>query len=271
MIYFTPDAPPEYAAAGISGNRAGYFASRSAALGAATSDLVFATFFNFHPTLVHASMRDVWSNTTPTAMLDARLRAVDVSLRRAFDDDLLASSELADVAELARRAALVACEHPEGRPLFAAHAGLSWPDDVHLVLWHAQTLLREFRGDGHIGALVAEGLGGLDALIAHAATGEVPAEALRLTRAWSAEEWSTGIESLRERGLVDGDGSFTDAGRAQREGIEATTDRVSLAPYAAIGADGCASVRKMGRRLTELVLAAGLLIFDLDRLDDRER
>ena len=44
-------------------------------------------------------------------------------------------------------------EHPEGRPLFAGHVSLPWPDEPHLVLWHAQTLLREYRGDNHIAAL----------------------------------------------------------------------------------------------------------------------
>jgi helix-turn-helix protein len=38
------------------------------------------------------------------------------------------------------------------------------------ALWHAITLLREYRGDGHIIALVANGLSGLEALITCAAT-----------------------------------------------------------------------------------------------------
>ncbi|MEN3271540.1 MAG: hypothetical protein V7636_301, partial [Actinomycetota bacterium] len=61
--------------------------------------------------------------------------------------DAIESPELIEAAELARRAAEVACERPEGRPLFAGHASLPWPEEPHLVLWHAQTLLREFRGD----------------------------------------------------------------------------------------------------------------------------
>ena len=39
---------------------------------------------------------------------------------------------------------------PEDRPLYAAHAELDWPDEPQLVLWHAVTLLREYRGDGHM-------------------------------------------------------------------------------------------------------------------------
>ena len=42
---------------------------------------------------------------------------------------------------------------PDGRALFAANAALDWPDDPLDVLWHAATLLREHRGDGHVALL----------------------------------------------------------------------------------------------------------------------
>jgi hypothetical protein len=38
----------------------------------------------------------------------------------------------------------------DGRPLHAGHAELPWPDSPLAALWHATTLLREYRGDGHI-------------------------------------------------------------------------------------------------------------------------
>jgi hypothetical protein len=59
----------------------------------------------------------------------------------------------------------------DGRPLHAGHAELPWPDSPLAALWHAITLLREYRGDGHIIALVANGPRGLEALITCAATG----------------------------------------------------------------------------------------------------
>ena len=268
MIYFTPDAPPRYAAAGVTHHRAGYFGSRVAAMGAVPADVVIATFYNFHPTLVRRAMDGLWSRTTPEQLLAARLAAVDDSLRRAFGDDLLRSAELADGAALLRRAAEVACEQPEGRPLFAAHASLPWPDEPHLVLWHAQTLLREFRGDGHIAALVCEGLGGLDALISHAASGDVPRAALQATRAWNDEEWEAGVASMAWRGLGHADGSFTEEGVAQRDRIEATTDRLALRPWATIGADACDRLRALGKILTKHVIDAGLLTIDPRRFDD---
>jgi hypothetical protein len=243
MIYFTPDAPPAYAAVGIVKPRAGYFASRVAAMGAVPAEVVIATFYNFHPGLVRKSMENTWTLTSPTAMLTARLNAVDSSLRRAFGDEVLGSVELAEAAGLTQRAAMVACEHPEGRPLFAGHASLPWPEEPHLALWHGQSLLREFRGDGHIAALTLEGLSGLEALISHAASGDVPAAVLQASRAWSDDEWAAGIERLASRGLVDESGAFTEAGRAQRQAIEDATDRAALLPYQSLSDDDALTLR----------------------------
>jgi hypothetical protein len=268
MIYFTPEAPPRYAEVGIAAGRTGYFASRSAAMGAVGAEVVVATFYNFHPTLVRRAMLDVWDVTSPAAVLGARLAAVDASLRLAFGDELLASPELADAATLLRRAAEVACAHPEGRPLFAGHAQLDWPDEPHLVLWHAQTLLREFRGDGHIAALTIEGLSGLEALVSHAASGDVPAAALQATRAWTDDEWAAAVEELARRGLVDSEGAFTEAGRAQRARIEDLTDRLAAGPWAALGTERCAELRALGRVLSQRIVDAGLLAIGRLRLDD---
>lgn len=268
MIYFTPDAPLAYAAVGVTKNRMGYFASRVAPMGPVPAEVVIATFYNFHPGLVQASMRDAWTITTPEAMLSARLNAVNTSLTRAFGAEVLSSVELAEAAGLTRRAALIACERPEGRPLFAAHASLPWPSEPHLELWHAQTLLREFRGDGHIAALTIEGLSGLEALITHAAAGDVTAAVLKATRSWSDDEWDAGVEVLAERGIVNADGSFTDAGRAQRQWIEDRTDQNALAPYLEIGDDAALTLRGTGKMLTGLVIAAGLLTVDPARYTD---
>ena len=270
MIYFTPDAPPAYAAVGVTKNRMGYFASRVAAMGPVPVEVVMATFYNFHPGLVRASMHDAWIVTTPEAMLSARLNAVNTSLTRAFGPDVLNSGELAEAAGLTRRAALIACERPEGRPLFAAHASLPWPTEPHLELFHGQTLLREFRGDGHIAALMLEGLSGLEALISHAASGDVPAAALKATRSWSDAEWDAGVQAMAARGLVNPDGSFTDAGRAHRQWIEDRTDQSALAPYLEMGDDAALTLRGTGKKLTELVMAAGLLTFDPRRLVDAD-
>ena len=134
---------------------------------------------------------------------------------------------MAEAAELARRAAESA-HRPEGRPLYAAHAELPWPAAPHLVLWHAQTLLREFRGDGHVAALLVAGLSGLESMILHIAAGEADARFLRRSRGWSRQTWAAAQEGLRSRGLIEGEEPvLTEAGRELRAGVEATTDRLA--------------------------------------------
>src|SRR5437764_4286289 len=134
IVYFATDAGARYRAIGLP-EHMHYFAPRAAAMGPVPADVVIATFFNFHPALVRRAIPAAWEIASPQAILAARLDGADRALKRAFGDELLASSQLAEAADLARTAALAACEHPEGRPLFAGHAALTWPDDAHLVLW----------------------------------------------------------------------------------------------------------------------------------------
>lgn len=267
MVYFAPEADECYKALGLRGNRMGYFASRSAALGAPAAEVVIATFFNFSPALVRRAIPDAWAIAEPSRVLDARLEAADRALCRALGDELLSSDGLTEAAELARRAALAATEAPEGRPLFAAHAALDWPDPPHLVLWHAQTLLREFRGDAHVAALLVEGLSGIEALVVHAATGEASPDVLRVSRAWSEEEWAEAAEALRSRGLLEPgpELALSEAGRQHRQWVEDRTDAGALPAYLDLGSDGCERLRRAGRPLSQAVLDAGLIKFDLAR------
>jgi hypothetical protein len=248
MIYFVPEAAEAYEKLGIAG-RDGYFASRAAAMGAVTAEVVISTFFNFNPELVHAAIPSAWAKASPEAVVAARFEAVDGAMRRLLGNDVVQSSEMAQAAELARTAAEVAGTRLEGRPLAAGHADLTWPEPAHLVLWHAQSILREYRGDGHIALLVTHGLSGIDALITHAAAGDVPAHLLRSSRAWSAEQWDDAVRSMRVRGWVtEGDDlALTEWGAAQRQEIEDQTDVLAAAPYARLGDDGCAELRTLAR------------------------
>jgi len=248
MIYFVPEAAEGYERLGITG-RTGYFASRAAPMGAVAAETVVATFFNFNPDLVRAAIPGAWDITTPEALVNARLAAVDGAFRRVLGSEVLESRSMARAAELARRLAETAGTQAEGRPLGAAHAGLAWPDAPHLVLWHAQSILREFRGDGHVALLLTHGLSGIDALVTHAAAGDMPSGALRSTRGWSDEQWDASVGTLRERGWLDAgdDLVFTDWGAAQRQEIEEQTDVLAYAPYASLGEDGCAELRALTR------------------------
>nr|WP_250037986.1 hypothetical protein [Actinoplanes maris] len=258
MIYFAPEATERYAELGV-GPQDGYFASRGAVFGECGPGVVTATFYNFNPALVTRTLPAVWESTTPEAMSEARLSAVDAALTRGLGAGTLASPEVAEAAALARRAAEAATAWPQGRPLFAAHAELPWPDQPHLVLWHAQTLLREFRGDGHIAALVTAGVGGIEALLLHVASGEADERFLRVSRGWTREAWAAAADGLRVRGLLDADGGLTEAGRTLRADLEETTDRLAGPAYDAIGADNCVRLAELTRPLSRTLVKAGML------------
>jgi hypothetical protein len=260
MIYFAPEATASYARLGLRAE-AGYFASRSAPMGAVEATTVIATFFNFHPDLVTRALDGLWEMVTPEAVLAARLEAASGSLRRMLGD-AVDSPEMTRAAELARQAALRAADRPAGRPLFAGHAGLSWPEAPHAVLWHAQTLLREFRGDGHVAALVLHGLDPIEALVMHVASGEVSPSFLRTTRGWDDAEWTEGAGRLVDRGWLAPMAAdlvsftMTEAGAAVHQEIEAMTDRMATLPYEAIGERGCAELRALVRPFSVAVVEA---------------
>jgi hypothetical protein len=256
VVYFAPEPAEEYERAGLAPGRMGYFASRAAPMGTPPAETVIAAFFNFNPALVRDVIPAAWALADPARIVEARLTGIDRTLRRILGD-AVASPGVAAAAELARAAAETACEQLDGRPLFAGHAALPWPDDAHLVLWHAQTLLREFRGDGHIAALVTHGFSGIEALVTHAANGDVPADVLRATRAWSADDWVAAVEGLRSRGLVDAEGAFTDAGRTLRQSVEDLTDTLAAPAYMGLGDDGCAELRRLVRDISKQIVAAG--------------
>ncbi|MBP2326763.1 hypothetical protein JOF56_007148 [Kibdelosporangium banguiense] len=245
MIYFSPEAQAAYKDLGLS-YHAGYFASRSAAFGVVPAKVVIATFYNFNPVLVRESIQAAWSTTDPAAMLATRYAAVDQTMRRVLGD-AVDSPEMARVATLLRKAAESIADDVTGRPLFAAHAALPWPTQPHVVLWHAQTLLREHRGDAHIAALLLAGLSGIEALITHAASGAIDAETLRKTRRWSEAEWQQGIDALRERDWLtsDAEPTFTPSGEARRAEIERRTDENSTAAYVHLGEEACAEVQAL--------------------------
>lgn len=232
MVYFAPEAREALAASGLKGYWMGYFASRSAAMGAVPANLVTATFYNFHPRMVARSIPDAWSFSSPERVLTARYAGADAALRRLLGERI-ASPEVAEAATLAREATR-GCDLA-GRPLFAAHAALAWPAEPHLVLWHATTLLREFRGDGHVVALLSEGLDGCEAHLTLVGTGRTSRQMLQANRGWTDEEWDAAQARLRERGLLDQEGKLTEKGSALRQTVEDRTDLLALPPWRHLG------------------------------------
>ncbi|OZM84203.1 hypothetical protein [Pseudonocardia sp. MH-G8] len=256
MTYFAPETEQQLTAAGLRPGRMCYFAGRSAAMGAVGAPAVAATFYNFNPALVARHVPQAWSLAAPAAVLDARFASVDAALRRMLGDDVVTSPEVAEAAGLARRAA-EACSGA-GRALAAAHLGLEWPAAPHLVLWHAVTVLREHRGDGHVALLLAAELPGVQALVSYTATGRgFVREFAQASRGFSALEWADAERELARRGLLDDDGALTPDGVALREQIEADTDRLAAGPWSVLGADGAARLGEIGARLVRALLAAG--------------
>ncbi|MFJ4340273.1 hypothetical protein [Streptomyces sp. NPDC088915] len=248
LLYYAPEAFDEAAALGYDTDVRwpSYFAWRAAPLGAAGPVRVASAFYSFSPDTVAryvpvarttadpADAPAAPATADPADVLAARLRAVDRTCRAVLGEDAVAGPGLAEAAALARRAAEAA--GTAGRPLAAANAELPWPGAPHLVLWQAATILREHRGDGHVAALLAAGLDPVEALVSFAAVGAAP-EPVFASRGWSAAAWSAARERLAARGLVDADGTATEAGRDLRAGVERRTDELAAAPWAALGTE----------------------------------
>jgi hypothetical protein len=255
VAYFAPEPGEHYKAAGLKGGMRQYFASRSAPLGKVPADVVISTFFNFDPERVRQAIPSAWDDTTPEAMLKARYDGVDAAYRRILGEDILASEEMAEAAELAHEAASVL--DIVGRPLFAAHAALPWPTSPHLRLFHAQTLMRESRGDAHIAALVLAGLDAVEALVTYLPMGEGMNEAaMRATRGWSDEQWEAAIARCQARGLLDAERALTVEGAALRQRIEDQTDAADVAAYLHLGAERSERLRTLARPWAKTITAS---------------
>jgi hypothetical protein len=103
-------------------------------------------------------------------------------------------------------------------------------------LWHAATLLREHRGDGHVAALVAEGIGGTECHVLHALAEGVPAERFGRIHHLPQPRLARVVAGMRARGLIDSSGWLSECGRRTKERIESVTDDLAVPPYDALTA-----------------------------------
>lgn len=228
-----------------------YFAYRSAPMGPVTAPVVTATFYNFAPRMVERAVPGVWDILSPQQVMDRRLELVAEALDRVWGDGHL-DEVLVEAAALARRA--VTEIEAEARPLAAAHLGLDWPDRGPAVeLWHACTIWREYRGDGHNLALATAPIDGLESHLLMAAHGRGNQATIAGIRGWTAEEWQAALERLAARGILEPDGSYTEAGRRFRSEIEARTDELCARPLEAIGDDADRLVQLMETASADLL------------------
>ncbi|HET6627220.1 MAG TPA: hypothetical protein VFG63_12600 [Nocardioidaceae bacterium] len=248
--YFAPETTTAYTDLGLHRRRS-YFAARSAAMGKVEPRVVAATFYVFAPWLVDKSLSEAWAVTDPDQVLKARHDAVSAALHRVLGDP-----DLGEALAIMHRVCDGLGMH--GRPLYAAHSALPWPEDDLLALWHAATLVREHRGDGHVSVLHAAGLDPVESLVLGGLFSHNTAF-LESTRGWSPDEWAQARQRLREQGLLTADGELSERGRVVRRQIEQDTDALAVEGWARVSAADCGRLRDLVAPLRDLVLASDLL------------
>jgi len=233
VTYFADECNEELAALGHRTYWDGYFASRAAPLGRVSAQVVHAAFYNFADGEAARHIPSAWETIPPEASVAARERGSAASLRRILGDGLADSPGMVRAADITTKAATNA--PTEGRVMYAGMRTLKVPSDPVARLWHSATMLREHRGDGHIAALVGARIGGTEAHVLSALEqGIHPPESFGRILHLPKERLAAVMDGMRERGLIDSESHFTDAGRATKQRIETLTDELATPPYDAL-------------------------------------
>ncbi len=227
--FFSPDPNDAMAALGLGTYWDGYFAGRSAPLGRVPAEVVHAAFYSFADGEVARHIPRVWEITTPEAAHAAREQGCVTALRRILGG-LVESPGFERAASLLAKASTSA--PTEGRVMYAGLRALPMPEEPVARLWHAANMLREHRGDGHVVSLVSERIGGTEAHVLNALDAGIhPPESFGRIHHLPEARLAVVMAGLRDRGLVDASGRFTDAGRATKARIESSTDALAEAAY----------------------------------------
>jgi hypothetical protein len=254
VIPYSADEPNEAMfALGFTNYWDTYFAGRAAPLGLAAPEVVDALFYNFAPGEVARHIPKVWRTTTPELAIAARQMGCVKALRRILGDRVNSPS-FARAAELLTKAATSAAF--EGRPMYATLRAIPIPDDVVARLFQAASLLREHRGDGHIAALMIEGVGGLEAHALFALDMGLPAEKFGRIHHLPTAQLGGLIEGMRDRGLIGDDGWLSEQGRAVKQRVESLTDDLAAKPYESLAATELDELMAALEPLATLLLAA---------------
>ncbi|MFC4942456.1 SCO6745 family protein [Pseudonocardia sp. GCM10023141] len=242
QVYFSPECHAAYAELGFGpspGSSRGvanpdgvaYFCSRGSVLGQVPGTVVAAVFGVFNPEVVVPALAHGWTLTDAATIEAARTHGATAQLVRLLGERPDRVDEARDL--LART---VEPLRPEGKPLFAGLRALGLPGDTVGDVWRLGDMLREFRGDAHIAAWTSAGFDATEiGLITELFWGLRMRTYVR-TRAWTDAQLDAALERLEARGLV-ADGVLTEDGRAQREAVEAATDRMCHPIVAALGED----------------------------------
>ncbi|MCU1528681.1 MAG: hypothetical protein JWP75_2444 [Frondihabitans sp.] len=231
LNYFSDEARGAFADIGLPRFWDGYFAGRAAPLGAVTAAPVVAMFSGFSPFLVGRALPSVWADVSPEGALEARLVGAEGAIRRILASAGITEAVVAEAADAL--AAVVSRVDTVGRPLAAANAALPVPEGPYRRLWQATSTLREHRGDGHVIALVTEGVAGLSTIVLRSAL-DLSAATMKGARGWTDEQWDAESAALTARGLLASDGSLTETGADALNRAEEQTNRLALTPWAAL-------------------------------------
>jgi hypothetical protein len=254
-LYFDDAPRAALSDAGLRGFWMGYFAARSAPMGAVNAPAVTATFFNFHPTMVYRAIPDAWSYASPDEVLDARRASTAETIYRVLPDAAKHAERVLPELEFVVGAA------PEaGRPLFAANRAIDAGDDPVERLWQAATAMREHRGDGHVAALTALDLDGCEAHVLSAAWKGIPGELIRTARGWTDDDWDGAVQRLQARRWLGHDHDLTDRGRKLRTEIEDHTDALAWSAFRVLDDDGDALLDGL-RPFSNTILDSGIITF----------
>lgn len=242
QVYFSRECDERYVALGFAASpgemngvampeMVSYFTSRGSLMGQVPGELVAAAFAVFNPVVVVPAVTSGWAITDAKSVCAARRDGAVAQLQRILGSNPAGVDEARRILQRA-----VSVLRPEGRPLFAGTLSQSIPDDALAACWHYGDMLREFRGDAHTAAWISAGFDATEIGLMTELFWGLPLKSYSRTRGWSEDDYRAAIDRLESRGLI-GDGAFTDAGRAAREGVERATDAQMTVALEAMGDD----------------------------------
>ncbi|MCB1261426.1 MAG: hypothetical protein R2699_11415 [Acidimicrobiales bacterium] len=253
VTYFSPTCRQGHADLGFAGFWMGYFGTRAAPLGPVPPELVAATFYGFHGSMVERAIPDAWDHVAPADAVEGRAAVAATALRELVEPIEAVAEDIVTILDPALETADLG-----GRPLAAANVAIGPLEEPVADLWQVTTTLREHRGDGHVAVLVAEGIGGCESHVLFGAEAGLPPELYLESRGWPEQEWQDAIEVLTAAGLL-ADGALTERGARLRAHVEQRTDELAAAPYAAIRPERRAQLLDLLVPVAGSIVEAGII------------